>query len=248
MITVSMICCFTNNEQLKDLMLSLKGVKNYTIEWINIDNSNNVFDSCAKALNYGFASCSGEVIIFLHQDIVFSNTSELDIIINAALKGNLVGVAGRKGTGGPVFSCIYDGLDHIQRYQTFKEDQIEVATCDECLIAMRRSTFEALHGFDEVTFDGWHFYGVDISLRANIKGIPCVVVPVYLWHKSKGKMDKKWYLYEKRLAKKYRDDFRVIYYPCGRCYTSPKRYIAASMIRPIYKKIQRVKQYKKVKG
>ena len=94
-------------------------------------------------------------------------------------------------------STIIDGLNKERHHPySFRSECEEVMTCDECLIGMSRETFNRVNGFDEKAFDGWHFYGVDLCLRARKNGIRSCVVPSELWHKSRGNRDndKNWLL------------------------------------------------------
>ena len=40
-------------------------------ELISIDNRNHTFTSCVAALNYGADHSTGEILVFVHQDISF---------------------------------------------------------------------------------------------------------------------------------------------------------------------------------
>ena len=48
-------------------------------------------------------------------------------------------------------------------------------------------TFKQFY-FDEKTCNGWHLYGVNLSLDALKKNINSYVVPINLYHKSTGKL------------------------------------------------------------
>lgn len=233
---VSLICCYTNPKLVDELKKSVNDFQSYQIEWVMIDNSRGSYSSAASALNAGAQISTTDILIFLHQDIEFDNENTLDLICQEAKKGKIVGVAGRKINGGALVTNIDDGLNgerhHSYPFQSSYED---VLTCDECLIAMTREVYNNVDGFNETVFDGWHFYGVDLCLRAYKKGIQSCVVPSKLWHKSKGSHDKNWKRYEEKLRRIYRNDFQVIFYPCGRCYTNPVLFHCTRLLRPIRK-------------
>ena len=175
-------------------------------------------------------------MIFLHQDIEFDSEETLHNIVEEVEKKKIVGVAGRKKDGGSLVTTIDDGINRERHHDyLFKKSSEEVLTCDECLIAMDRKVFEKNNGFDEEIFDGWHFYGIDFCLRANKIGIQACVVPTKIWHKSKGTHDKAWRHYENRLRQKYRHDYRVLYYPCGMCFTNTVLFYILRLLRPIRK-------------
>lgn len=233
---ISFICCYTNSKLVDELKKSVECFQSYLIEWVMIDNSHGKYSSAASALNAGAHACSTDIFVFLHQDIEFDSEKSLDLICQEVQKGKIVGVAGRKINGGALVTNIDDGLNRERHHSYCFESTYEnVLTCDECLFAMRREVFDEVKGFDETTFDGWHFYGVDLCLRAYKKGIQSCVIPSKLWHKSKGSHDKNWKRYEEKLRRIYRKDFRVIYYPCGRCYTNPVLFHCARLLRPIRK-------------
>jgi hypothetical protein len=63
---------------------------------------------------------------------------------------------------------------------------------DGVFLMCHRRTFDALHGFDAATFKGFHFYDVDITLRAHFAGLRNFVAPIPLFHMSTGKYDHVW--------------------------------------------------------
>lgn len=232
---------------LQDLKKSITGDELFEIEWIEIDNRKNDYKSASQALNYGFSISNGDFVIFLHQDIIFDSVVSLVTIINAAKNGSVIGVAGCTADKGLLISSIYDGSNKERKLNTIKKDEVKrVLTCDECLIAMKRDVFLKLGGFDEVNFDGWHFYVVDISLRANELEIPCVIVPVEIWHRSLGKKDSAWEIYENVLRIKYKQYFKKIYYPCGYCFTNTIHYKLDRLVSPMRKKIKRMTHLLKI--
>ncbi|MDR1968942.1 MAG: glycosyltransferase family protein, partial [Burkholderiaceae bacterium] len=57
---------------------------------------------------------------------------------------------------------------------------------DGVFLAGRRAVFERLP-FDEQTFDGFHFYDLDLSYRAHRAGLACAaVLDMVIWHRSGG--------------------------------------------------------------
>lgn len=240
---VSFICCYTNSMLVDELKKSVYGFQSYQIEWVTLDNSFGRYSSAASALNAGARESTNDILVFLHQDIEFDCEETLNLICQEAEKGKIVGVAGRKIDGGALVTSIDDGLNRERHHSyPFKSTPEDVLTCDECLIAMSREVYDSVDGFDEIEFDGWHFYGVDLCLRAYKKGIQSCVVPSKLWHKSKGSHDKYWKRYEEKLRQIYRKDFQVIYYPCGRCYTNPVLFHFTRLLRPIRKMVLAVKE------
>jgi len=68
----------------------------------------------------------------------------------------------------------------------------EVLIADGVFLMCHRRTFEQLGGFDAKTFNGFHFYDVDLSFRAHLAGLKNYVAPLPLLHESRGSYDDKW--------------------------------------------------------
>lgn len=242
---ISIICCYTKTILVEKMKESIKDFGSINIQWILVDNTLGRFKSAAEALNYGYQLSDHEVLFFVHQDIEFDCEETVVKLYNLALNGHIVGVAGRKEKGGPIIANVLEGVGKESNYNyNFQSGFEYVLTCDECVLAMNKNVFEMVGGFDSKNFDGWHFYGVDLCLAAREYSITSVVVPCRLWHKSKGNHDKNWERYEKVLRKKYKKQYKVIYYPCGRCYTNVLLFNLAKLLRPIQKKrLERKKRY-----
>ncbi len=241
---ISFICCYTKEDMLNELRSSTACLSNYKIEWILIDNRNRQFPSAASALNYGFGQSTSEIVVFLHQDIILYDQVTIDRVVAAAEQGFIAGFAGRMIDGGALVSSISDGQkkDHVYNYDFSGNDFVKVLTCDECFIAMTRDTYKRVGGFDEENFDGWHLYVVDLTLRARERQIPVVVVKANAWHRSHGTMDKAFDKYKNVLRKKYKKDYRKIFYPCGWTYTSTVKYYGRLFGRTIKDCLKRERQ------
>lgn len=68
---ISLITVFNNQSMVDEMINSAKRQNDAVTEFIMIDNRNNKFNSAAAALNYGVEKASGDVLVFLHQDIEF---------------------------------------------------------------------------------------------------------------------------------------------------------------------------------
>lgn len=147
----------------------------------------------------------------------------MDRVVKTTERGCIVGFAGRIADGVNVVSSICDGQDEDCVYNCdFRgNDELPVLTCDECFIAMSRETSKMIGGFDHKNFDGWHLCGVNLTLRAAERNILVVVVQVDAWHCSHGNMDQNFDKYKNVIRKKYRNEYRRIYYPCGWMYKNP---------------------------
>jgi GT2 family glycosyltransferase len=68
----------------------------------------------------------------------------------------------------------------------------QVLVVDGTFLMCRRQAFETLGGFDAHTFQGFHFYDVDITLRAHLAGMRNYVAPIPIFHESFGTYDQTW--------------------------------------------------------
>lgn len=226
---------------IEELKKSTGCLVDYEIEWILIDNRNNAFSSAASALNYGFDKSSSQIVFFIHQDIILFDQITIDRVVSAVEKNNIVGFAGRLSNGGEIVSTIYEGPQKEKKYfYNFNDSEfVNVLTCDECFVAMNREIFEKVGGFDQKNFDGWHFYGVDLTLRAAERNIPVVIVETNAWHRSHGVLDSNFDRYKNILRKKYKGNYNKIYYPCGWTYTNSIKFYCRYLARTVKRMIKR---------
>ena len=223
-ILVSFICIY-NKERFYNLMLNSIKTTNirYVYEIVGINNSNNEHKSMVEALNFAKKVAKGSVFVFLHQDILFNSSTNLNLLVDICLKQiALCGVFGVRNDGDQKksISCI---TDLWREYDGLTENEIqECFTIDECMFACNKLLFEQVD-FDEKLCKYWDFYAVDLSLQCQLANIPVYSVGLKLTHYSKGNINTKYFKkVERKLLKKYRDDFNIITYPCGWNYTSSK--------------------------
>ncbi len=211
---ISLVSVYNNDELLNEMIVSLSKQKDIEVERIFLDNKNGKFSSAAKALNYGIDHSTGEVLVFLHQDIEFLDSYVLKNIYDFVIdnKDKIVGAAGVKSKEtdktSQVFSAMCEG-EGKSRYTTLNVPT-RAFVLDECLIACHRDCFKKIR-FDEELCDGWHLYGADLCLQAiNFAGFSVYVLPMNIYHKSHGNADKSYFKTQNKLAKKYRNYYKII--------------------------------------
>ena len=221
-ILVSFICVY-NNKRFFNLMLSSIKETNlsYNYEIVGIDNTKGEFKSMVAALNAAMKMAKGDVLVFLHQDIVFNKNADLNFLITKCINNiALYGVFGVKNLGKnkKSVSCI---TDLWSEYDGLSENQIEeVFTIDECLFACNKGLFNYIQ-FDNNLCRYWDFYAVDLALQCQREKIPVFSIGLKLTHYSRGNIKTKAFrAVEKELLKKYKLDFDIITYPCGWNYTN----------------------------
>lgn len=214
---VSVICVYNSKEQLdSQLTVSLK-LQNIEYEFIGINNTNNIFSSAAKALNYGATKSCGDVLVFVHQDIYFKTSSELNKLATETNKcqvGTIVGTQGVKETSKLYYTNLTSGKNFNEELICDFEDMLyEVSCVDEGLFAMKRETWLS-HPFDEELCDNWHLYCVEACLNARKTGHKVYVWPSQIHHFSRGTITLKYMKNLKRLCEVYRNDFKYIWTTC----------------------------------
>ncbi len=218
---ISIICVYNNKIKLNEMIESVKEQESVEVEFVLLDNTNNKFTSAAQALNFGVRQASCELYVFIHQDVVFLDTKQLLNIYNFAInnRNTIFGSAGvQQGRNDGILSNMYEG-DQRYHYNTLKSPE-KCFTLDECIIACYKDCLNSI-SFDEIVCDGWHLYGADLCLQANlVKSLSVMVIPMNIWHKSHGNADKSYYITQTKLAKKYIGKYSIINTTNGYIYTN----------------------------
>lgn len=180
---ISLIAVYNKPKVLKEMTDSAKRQKNVELELITLDNTHNRFSSAAEALNYGTSKATGEVFVYLHQDIEFLSDNVLEYIYDYAVE-NKTTVFGSAGVGDMNKGEDLKILTTMHKYTKTIDRPTKAFVLDECLIACHKSCMQKLK-FDEKLCDGWHLYGADLCLQAiNFAGMSVYAVPMNVWHKS----------------------------------------------------------------
>ena len=185
----SIICIYNNEEKLKsELQKSLEKQKNVTYETIFIDNTNQKYRNAKDAFCYATEKATGKYFMFLHQDIIFEHENTLETIYNILEKNNDFGIAGVAGQcGNETISNIFHGKDRTKVSNTNIDQIKQVDTVDECLFVIKKDLYKKIT-FDNLICEGWHLYAVEYSLLMRKNGQKVIVIPIELYHKSKGRL------------------------------------------------------------
>jgi len=221
---ISVICCVSNKQVYQDMLKKSLDLQKADFEFILVDNTERAFSSAASALNYGASLASGDIFVFAHQDIYFTDERFLQKIEQALSSSTvMIGVAGIKDETG-VVSNLSQGPNNVDGGDIKIQSPIEVQTLDEVLIALRRDVFVNVK-FDDKTCDDWHLYAVDLSLTLKHKGITSLVLPLSLYHKSSGKISFGYIQSLIKVVMKHRKAYQRIYTTCTIVPTSRLRFI-----------------------
>jgi GT2 family glycosyltransferase len=189
------------------------------LEYIRIDNSDRSYGICA-AYNLGVQKARGDILVFMHEDAFFMEGGWDSVLAKkfADATLGLVGVAGtqylfpdppgwvvagRPFIRGKVVHETQAGDKFHLTVFSWDEKDSEVVAVDGLFFAIRRSLFERIR-FDETTFDGFHFYDLDICMQIRATHRLIVTPDLLVKHQSGGAFDKVWHEYAKRFTAKYK--------------------------------------------
>ena len=201
-----------------------KGFDDKNTEFLYISNiDSNQYDGYT-GLNHMLNTAVGEYVILCHQDILlnFDDEAVLNNCIselndkdkNWALAGNAGGDSQTR------YRRITDphGTSSIGSFPQ------RVQSLDENFIISNSKNRVALSG----NLNGFHMYGTDLCLMADILGYSSYVINFHLQHNSAGNKDEAFYLSEKELIKKYQNAFkwRLIKSSCTKLFISHSKILS----------------------
>ena len=172
--------------------------------------------SLAEGYNRALAQARHEVVLLAHDDVDILSPDFAARLLRAISRHDLVGVAGtRKLVGGAwhfaghphlagqVGMPAGDGGYVVTLYEVAQRETKGLQALDGVLLAARRDTALRI-GFDQATFDGWHLYDLDFSLRAAQQGLDCASCnDILVVHDSQGSYDEHWLEYSQRFLLKH---------------------------------------------
>lgn len=223
---ISIISVFNDRRILEENLL--KNLKNQSIEYdlILIDNTKNVFQSVASAMNFGAQQASTKYLMFVHQDVVLLGNDWLENAIHILEKIDLLGVAGIAGMGesgktnkdrgrGNVTSKNCNGkIENWCWANPISKPEI-VQTLDEFLLIVPQNVFSRLM-FDDQTCDRWELFGVDYCLTIQDINLKAYVIPLEVEHNSIGRtIGHHYFKALKRIFRKHGAKHKKIYTTCG---------------------------------
>jgi len=177
-----------------------------TCEFLYADNTQaNAFDAYS-GLNTMLQQAKGKYVILCHQDILleFHRREELEQRIEElhALDPTWA-IAGNAGAAGPnhiVYKVSYpDGT-----FANKGKFPVKAQSLDEHFIVVKNGLGINL----SADLNGFHLYGADICLQAEVKGYSSYVIDFHLLHKSRGNPNESFQQCEKNLIGKYSQFFR----------------------------------------
>ena len=174
--------------------------------------------SLAEGYNRALRQARHDIVVLAHDDVGILSPDFAARLLRGLSRHDLVGVAGtRKLVGGAWHFAGYphlagqvgmpggEGGYVVTLYDVTERETKGLQALDGLLLATRRDTALRL-GFDDATFDGWHLYDLDFSLRAAQAGLDCATCnDILVVHGSQGSYDEHWLKYSQRFLAKHRN-------------------------------------------
>ncbi|QCR23492.1 hypothetical protein [Pontibacter sp. SGAir0037] len=154
-------------------------------EYLIVDNSHtNAFDAY-KAIAGFFKQALGRYLIIVHQDVRCLDTKVelikcLQDLTTKDPKWALCGNAGGNGYHAKVFHINNDGIIMLN-----EDLPAKVNSLDENLLIINRATNLTISG----DLTGFHLYGTDLCIIADILGYTSYVIPFMVNHLSEGNLE-----------------------------------------------------------
>lgn len=192
-------------EEMLDSFL-LKGFDEKSCEYLFIDNSSSSSFEAYKGLNQFLQQAKGKYIILCHQDIIIHDhdRNHLSERISEIEKKD-PNWAILANAGGVNFKWIATNLTQGSG-NIIKEKRLPLRTktVDENFMIVKNSANLALSH----NLSGFHLYGPDLCLIADVLGFNAYVIDFNIIHKSNGNPDASFYRLRKEFIKKYNYAFR----------------------------------------
>ena len=189
-------------------------------EYLLIDGSSN--SSLATAYNHGISQAHGDIIVFIPEDVYFMKMNWGQILETKFMNDPWLGIAGVAGTqymfsdkcsltaaGRPFIKGRV--VHHLQNGDFFavvyspENGDYEVVACDGVFLAVRQQLFQNI-SFDNLTFDGQHFFDLDFCMQARHTHRIIVTTDIVVKRRSQAVFDKSWQAYGKLFLSKWANE------------------------------------------
>lgn len=213
---ISVVVCAANRHNLDLHREHIADTIGVSWEYIGIDNGV-LGHSLARAYNEGARLATGELLVFVHDDVFFATPDWGQRLIAKFREQPDLGLLGVAGSAyfdirHPYWVAarepfIQGRLIHhfdtprLSRYSELDHDE-PVVTLDG-LLMVTTPAVAAQYPFDESTFDGFHFYDLDFSLRVSESHRVMVTPDLLVKHLSGGSFGDDWATYRDRFRDKF---------------------------------------------
>jgi hypothetical protein len=229
-ILYSVCTLVSNREEYTSMLESFKkaGFEANFCEYLYIDNSRQNKYDAYEGLNKMIGSSKGKYIILCHQDIEL-RFDTVEILNKRIAELNELdknwGIL--SNAGGYNLKKVFKRITHPQDHFNAGPFPQQVKSVDENFILIKKSANLSLSR----NLKGFHLYGTDLCIIANILGYNAYVVDFHLFHKSTGNMNASFYESRRELILKYGKvfDSRYIKTTCTILYLSSNRALRSIM-------------------
>lgn len=207
---ISIIICSRYSDISDEIKQNINDTIGLEYELVVIDNSSQKY-SIFSAYNKGVLLAKGDVLCFMHEDIIFHTKQWGNMILSYFEKYSNVGMVGVAGThflphmpaawwdtemrsGHLLQGSVIDGEYKIiceELWDDYRREPTSVVSVDGLWMCFRKTVFNGIR-WDDKTFNGFHGYDTDISLQVINLGFEVHILwDVTIEHKSVGvaKMD-----------------------------------------------------------
>lgn len=208
---LSLIICSREADISQGLKENIRETIGIQYELIVIDNSKNKY-SIFSAYNEGVRRAKYPYLCFMHEDILYHTHDWGGRVINhfKTEKIGIIGVAGGhylSNTPSTWLSAQINSINilesswtngirttkHIAELDYLKGLSTEVVAVDGVWFCIPKSLFSTI-SFDETTFNGFHFYDLDICFQARSVGSKVLVISdILIEHFSSGNFNQIWF-------------------------------------------------------
>jgi len=198
----------TRKNEYEEMLQSFveKGFSEKDCEFLYIDNTEGCKHEAYEGLNLFLQQAKGKYIIICHQDVILIDDGR-NQLVNCIKEIDYLDPdwAILANAGGMNFKWVATQITQLNGNRIVqKRLPLRARTVDENFMLVKNDANLAL-SYD---LKGFHLYGTDICLIADILGYNSYVINFNLLHKSDGNPDRKFYANKKALMKKYRKAFR----------------------------------------
>ena len=223
---ISIIICSRKVDIPESLRQNVESTIGCDFEWIIVDNSNNQYN-IFQAYNEGVARSTGDILCFMHDDILFLTDGWGGKVQRHLEMGvGLIGVIGNHllpdhpaswwttslRSGHVVQRSHVDNRNTDIIFDKYRQPSLnysEVVTVDGLWFCMPKNLFSRIR-FDEDTFHGFHCYDTDICMQVLQLGMSVrTVFDIPIAHYSIGPLNKTFFQERKLWYEKWKEQLPI---------------------------------------
>lgn len=198
----------TKKEEYAEMIASFVnyGFTYETCEYLYVDNSQGYQYDAFKGLNLFLQQAQGKYVILCHQDILLHDNNKADLKRCIEEMDRIDPKWGVLANAGGI--NLRWSVAHITEKSGKRHKEtllpLKVVSVDENFMLVKNDANLALSS----NLSGFHMYGTDICLIADVLGYSAYVIDFNLIHKSTGSADASFFALRKELMQKYQTAFR----------------------------------------